>query len=134
MASIAVKDYEVTRLLCQYGYIEDQVAYVKFLLKTSEDDLVSWKLSQGNPPLEALYLMGLFKSVSCAIPLLNNENAGNEIKECLRNYVNHLPKELSSLILNIAEESFTKLENDTFSNISKILHSYKPILDTLFRR
>lgn len=134
LASVAVKDYEVTRLLCQHGYIEDQAAFVKFLLKISEDDLVSWNLSQGNPLLEALYIMGLFKPIGCAIPLLNSEDFGNEIKEYLKNYVSHLPKELSSLILNIVEEKFAKLENDTLNNISKILYSYKPILDTLFRQ
>jgi len=134
LVSVAVKDYEVTRLLYQRGYIEDQVAYVKFLLKISEDDIISWNASQGNPLLEALYLIGLLKTVGCAIPLLADKNLSNEIKACMKSSVSYLPKHLSSLILNIAEGDFVNLGNDTWSNVSYITHACKPILNAIFKK
>lgn len=134
LVSIAVKDYEVTRLLYQRGYIEDQVAYVKSLLKVSEGDVISWGLSRGDPLLEALYLMGLLKTIGCAAPLLADRDFGDEIEACLRDSVSYLPKDLSTVILNIAKERFTELKDDTLSNISNIICACKPILDTILNK
>ena len=61
LVSIAVKDYEVTRLLYQKRYVEDQAAYVEFLLKVSEDDILSWEISRGKPISQALCLISCLK-------------------------------------------------------------------------
>ena len=46
LVSITVKDYEVTRILYENGYVEDQVAYSKYFLEPSREDLQAWKLAQ----------------------------------------------------------------------------------------
>ncbi|MEM1990807.1 MAG: hypothetical protein QW782_09305 [Candidatus Bathyarchaeia archaeon] len=130
LISIAVKDYEVTRLLYEHGYVEDQAAYVKFLLKT-EEDLLSWRLAEGNPLLEALHVIGLLKSIGCAIALLSDRNLQGEIECYLKDSLSHLPKNISSMVLNIAKENFTNLKGDTFTNIERTIYACKQILNTL---
>jgi len=41
LVSIAVKDYEVSRLLTERGYIEDQLTYARHLLTVSEGERLS---------------------------------------------------------------------------------------------
>lgn len=134
LISIAVKDYEVTRLLYTRGYVDDQVEYVKFLLGGSEDEMLSWALSRGNPLLEALHLLSLLKVVGCAAPLLNDEKFGGEIRAGLVRYLSHLPEDLSKALIDIAESSFTRLGSDTFQNISRISENCIAILSKIFRR
>lgn len=131
LISIAVKDYEVTRLLYERGYVEDQAAYVKFLLKTEEEDLLSWRLAEGSPLLEALHIIGLLKSIGCAVPLLSDRNLQGEIERYLKDSLSHLPENISRLVLNIAKEHFTSLKGDTFTNIKRIIYACKPLLNTL---
>lgn len=132
LTSIAVKDYEVTRLLYSRGYVEDQVEYVKFLLKSSEDDMLSWKLSKGDPLLEILCIMSSLKTIGCTIPLLNDKRFGREIKQLLMESLSYLPRELSAMILNIAEEEFPKLGVDTLENINNIIRGYNPVFKIIF--
>ena len=44
LISVAVKDYEVTRLLYKRGYVAGQIAYARHLLKPSESDVLSWEM------------------------------------------------------------------------------------------
>jgi len=134
LASIAVKDYEATRLLYSRGYVEDQVEYVKFLLRVSEDDVVSWELSKGNPLLKALYLISILKTVGCVAPLLNDMKFGQEVKQLLVESLSYLPRELSTIILKFAEEAFPTLGADTLENIDSIIRKcdqiFKAVLNT----
>jgi len=57
LISIAVKDYEVSRLLYAKGYVEDQAAYVKYLLRVTEDDRITWMISRGNKLAEIFHLV-----------------------------------------------------------------------------
>ena len=74
LISIAVKDYEVTRLLYHKGYVDCQACYAKYLLKPSEEEIAAWGLVKGEPLKEILYLMSCMKSIACAAPLLKDEN------------------------------------------------------------
>ena len=44
LISIAVKDFEVTRLLSEKGYFDDQVTYSNYVLRTVNEDLAAWQL------------------------------------------------------------------------------------------
>lgn len=121
LVSIAVKDYEATCLLYSRGYVEDQVEYVKFLLRVSEDDVISWELSKGNPLLKALYLISILKTVGCVAPLLNDMKFGRELKQLLVESLSYLPRELSTIILKFAEEEFPTLGVDTLENIDNMI-------------
>jgi len=134
LVSIAVKDYEATRFLYSRGYVEDQVEYVKFLLRVSEDDVTSWELSKGNPLLKALYLISILKTVGCAAPLLNDIRFGQEVKQLLVESLSHLPRKLSTIILKFAEEAFPTLGAGTLENIDSIMRKcdqiFKAVLNT----
>ncbi|MEM2841237.1 MAG: hypothetical protein QXN62_06745 [Candidatus Bathyarchaeia archaeon] len=67
LISIGVKDYEVTSLLLDNGFVEDQVAYSKHLIKTSQEDLQAWNLSKGDPVKELLTVLGRFKDLACTV-------------------------------------------------------------------
>ncbi|MBS7613761.1 hypothetical protein KEJ48_05915 [Candidatus Bathyarchaeota archaeon] len=134
LVSIAVKDYEVTRLLYNRGYVEDQVEYIKFLLKASEDDVASWELSKGKPLLEVLCLISSLKTIGCAIPLLNDGRFCQELKQLLVESLSYFPKELSTLVLKFAEEAFPTLGVDTLENINSIIYRCNLIFKTVFNR
>jgi hypothetical protein len=138
LVSVAVKDYEATRLLYSRGYVEDQVEYAKFLLRVSEDDVISWELSKGNPLLKALYLISILKTVGCVAPLLNDMRFGQELKQLLVESLSYLPRELSTIILKFAEEEFPTLGVNTLENIDNIMHKcdqiFKAVLKCVSRK
>ncbi|MEM1673539.1 MAG: hypothetical protein QXF23_01070 [Candidatus Bathyarchaeia archaeon] len=123
LVSIAVKDYEVTRLLYSRGYISDQVEYVRFLLKDNEEETFSWRLSSWNSLLEALHLVSLLKVLGCAAPLLADEKFGNDIRAEITRYLSYLPEDLSRTLIEIVEENFARLGDDTIQNINSMVEN-----------
>lgn len=133
LISIAVKDYEVTRLLHQRGYLKDQMAYAKHLLTVSEGDTLSWEASRGKPLAEILCLTSCLKALGCAAPLLTDKACREEIKCRLKENLAYLPADYSSLLLNVISEDFLRLGTDTLDNIREASVSvaekiFKPIL------
>jgi len=134
LISIAVKDYEVSRLLYGRGYVEDQVAYAKHLLKVSESDVLSWEISRGKPPAEALCLISCLKAAGCAAPLLTDKKVGEEMKRHLMESLSYLPADLSAPLLKVILEGFPSLEKDTLDNIDRMIRECKVIFETVFKR
>jgi hypothetical protein len=134
LVSIAVKDYEVTRLLHQRDYVEDQVAYAKHLLRVSEDDILSWKISRDNPLAEALCLISCLKAAGCVAPLLVDKKFGEEVKQDLMESLSYLPADRSAPLLRVIEEGFPSLETDTLDNIDRIIRNCKLIFEAVFNR
>jgi len=134
LVSIAVKDYEVTRFLHQRGYVEDQIAYAKHLLKVSEDDILSWEISRGKPPAEALCLISCLKAAGCAAPLLVDKEFGEEVRLHLMESLLYLPTDRSILLLKVIEEVFPSLETDTIDNIDRTVRGCKLIFEAVFNR
>jgi len=132
LISVAVKDYEVTRLLHQRGYVEDQVAYAKHLLKVSKDDILSWEISQGKPPAEALCLISCLKATGCASPLLGDKKFGEEVRQYLMESLSYLPPDRSTLLLKVIEEGFSSLGTDTLDNIDRMVRKCKLIFEAVF--
>jgi len=134
LISIAVKDYEVTRLLHQRGYVEDQVAYAEHLLKVSEDDILSWEISRGKPPAEALCIISCLKAAGCAAPLLADKKFGEEVKQCLMESLLYLPPDRSALLLKVIEDGFSSLGTDTLDNVDRMAQKCKLIFEAVFLR
>ena len=132
LISIAVKDYEVSRLLYRRGYVEDQVAYTRHLLRITENDLLSWEASRNKPEAEVLYLISCLKVAGCAVPLLVDKKFGEEIKLCLIQNFFHLPTDRSSLLLKVIFEGFPSLGIDTFENIAQMVREFKLIFEAVF--
>ena len=134
LISIAVKDYEVTRLLHERGYVEDQVAYAKHLLKVSKDDSLSWKISQGKPPAEALCLISCLKAAGCAAPLLVDKKFGEGVRQYLMESLSYLPADRSALLLKVTEDGFSSLGTDTLDNVDRMVAKCKLIFEAVFPR
>lgn len=122
LISIAVKDYEVSRLLKDKGYVEDQLAYVKHLLTITESDKLSWEISKGKPSLKTLCLVSCLKTAGCAAPFLFDKKFTEEIKRLLEESLFYLPRDHSTRLLNIILEGFPSLGVDTLSNINRIAY------------
>lgn len=134
LVSVAVKDYEVSKLLYETGYKEDLAAYAKHMLTISESDLFSWRIARNTPLAEIVCLISYLKSASCAIPLLNDETHGSEIKYCLSESVSHFPQDLSSRILRLIVKTFPSFGTDTLDNIDELTDRCESIFRAVFRQ
>jgi hypothetical protein len=134
LISIAVKDYEVARLLHEQGYVKDQIAYAKHLLTISEDDTLSWEISRGKPLAEALCLISCLKAIGCAAPLLVDKEFGEEVRQHLMENLSYLPADRSTLLLRIAEEEFLSLGINTLDNVDRMVGKCKSILEAVFNQ
>jgi len=130
LISIAVKDYEVSRLLYERGYLGDQVAYARHLLAPSESDILSWKMSRGNPLAEILCLISCLKSASCAAAFLDDKKIGKDIRHHLTESLYYIPAMYRSLFLKIISDAFPSLGRDTLNNINDIAHECRSIFQT----
>jgi hypothetical protein len=68
--SVAVKDFEATRLLINSGYIECQFAFGLESLGLSEQERAAWKSARENRQTRFIYLLNLLRPVLFAQPLL----------------------------------------------------------------
>ncbi len=133
LISVAVKDYEVSRLLYEHGYVNDQVAYAKHLLATSESEILSWKMSRGKPLAEILCLVSCLKSASCAAALLDYTKFGKEMRQHLTESLYYIPAKYRSLFVKMIFEDFPSLGTDTLNNINHIAHKCQIIFETAFK-
>ncbi|MFQ5758521.1 MAG: hypothetical protein ACE5IF_02445 [Candidatus Bathyarchaeia archaeon] len=133
LISIAVKDYEVSRLLYDRGYVNDQVAYARHLLRISESDILSWKMSRGNPLATILCLISCLKSASCAATLLDDEKFGKEMRHYLTESLYYIPAKYRSLLLKMIFEGFPSLGTDTLNNINHMAHKCRSIFQTALK-
>lgn len=120
LISIAVKDYEVSRLLYERGYVDDQIAYAKHLLAVTESDVLSWEMSRGKPLAEILCLISCLKAAGCAAPLLFDKTFGEEMKRRVAESLSYLPPGYSAPLLSTILEGFSSLGADTLSNIDQM--------------
>lgn len=132
LISIAVKDYEVSRLLYERCCAEDLAAYAKHVLAVTESDVASWEMAQGEPLAEVTCLISSLKAAGCASPLLKDEVHGEEITRHLKRSISYFPPHISSLMLHKIFESFPTLGSDTFDNINSMLHRSQSIFETVF--
>ncbi len=132
LISIAVKDYEVSRLLYERRYVEDQVAYAKYLLTASESDVLSWEMSQGRPLLETLCLISCLKTAGGSMPLLLDKTFGKEMKHRLVESLSYLPADHRALLLKVVWEGFSSFGTDTFDNVNRIVHECELIFEKVF--
>ncbi len=136
LTSIAVKDYEVSRLLKRSGYVEDQAAYAKHLLTPSED-MASWEALKGIAMAKALFLASQLKSVACAIPFLLDERFSKEAGGWVEKAFSYMPRAYYDEFIHVAIETFEALGEDTLDNIESAVRSFinrliEPILKGSF--
>jgi hypothetical protein len=132
LISIAVKDFEVTRLLSGKGYVEDQVAYSNHVLTTSDDDLVAWHLSKGNAAGMALCLAGRLKDAACLIAL--QPKLGEQfVADAIRAALSYLPDPILDETSNTLKRFPEVMVGDTFQNVARMTKLFvEDILQPLF--
>jgi len=72
LISIAVKDYEVTKLLFSRDFEKDQRAYIDYLLTPSDEDATTWLLAKRQKHAQILFVVSCFKQL-CSAVALNQE-------------------------------------------------------------
>ncbi|WP_455368387.1 hypothetical protein [[Eubacterium] cellulosolvens] len=117
LISIAVKDYEVTKLLIGNDYVDDQIAYSSYFIKPGKDDLRAWKMSEGDFRKELLCLLSRLKDLTCFIAAHENKKIGYSIIE---KNLDYFPSMQSTTIYSIAQ-SLTKMhDHDTFTKVELV--------------
>jgi len=134
LLSIAVKDYEATRLLYGGGYVEDQAEYVQYLLEPSGEEVAAWSLSRGRAVAELLYLASQFKVLACASPLLEDNSLKGVIFERMRGAVAHLPDAYAEPLLELSVDGLKNLGDDTLENVNYVSELFcgrvaKPLME-----
>jgi len=119
LISIAVKDYEVSRLLHRHGYVKDQMAFAKHMLLPMESDRTIWEISRTNPDAQALCLTSYLKLIGYTTPFLASKNSRKELNHYLKESLSYLPKKHSTKLLREIPKIFHQLGLDTMDNINK---------------
>ncbi len=130
-ASMAAKEYNVTKFLVDSGFVEDQIAYIKFMLEPTAEEFQAWDVAKSNPLARIIYLVMTIRDVSCAIPMLEDSRLGDEIKECLDKKVEHLLTSYKSTIQKKISEIIQKFSEDTFQNINLLT---KAIVEDIIKK
>ena len=73
--AVAVKGYEVVRLLTTHGYVDCQTALAFHQLEASDEDRLAWQLAQRNPAIRLICLASQLKPVLSIHPLLEKAAA-----------------------------------------------------------
>jgi len=112
LLSIAVKDFEVERLLVDHGFIDCQFAYAEYVARPSREEVEAWR-SLSTPGEKALYVAQMLKGVGCLAPLLEVKS---EAEGLLEDSLRHLPgrfreelREATSLLLGSRGDTLTRL-------------------------
>jgi len=132
LISIAVKDFEVTRLLSEKGYVDDQVAYSNHVLGTSNEDLDAWQLSKGNPASMSLCLAGRLKDAACLIAL-QPRLSEQSVADTLRGQLSYLPHPILDEMLKTLKRFPQAMVSDTFQNVAMMTKMFvEDLLQRLF--
>jgi len=133
LISIAVKDYEVSRLLHKHDYVKDQIAFAKHILTPTESDKMTWEISRAKPEAQALCLTSYLKLIGYTTPFLTDENSGERLYRYLRESLSFLPRNYSRNLLEQAPKMFQKLNLDTMNNLNRFTQLIvEKIIEPLF--
>jgi hypothetical protein len=121
--SMAVKEYMVTKYLIEGGFVEDQIAYAKYILEPIAEEIQSWEAVKEKPMDRITYLTMTVRDISCAIPLTEDSRFGSEIKALTERKIEHLPVNYKLKIKKIIGEVFPSFTEDTFKNIDLLTNA-----------
>jgi len=127
LGSIAVKDCEVTHLLYENGYVDDQVAYNEYCLQPSSEEGEAWKLAEKNNVARLLFLVSILKTPSCAAPLLKDRRCGAGISEAITKSMNFLPSKLSARLFRTLEAA-SEFGMNTHENVARFMREIENLV------
>ncbi|MFX0197831.1 MAG: hypothetical protein ACFFCW_17050 [Candidatus Hodarchaeota archaeon] len=116
--TVAIKDYEVTRLLVKHGILENQTQMHWFHLQPSHEEKTIWKELQErrNPKVEIIATINDLKILASSLPLLEHEPCIGDAVNCFLSIVTPRARKLLGSLLS----SFETLGNDTHDNVETI--------------
>jgi len=115
--AMAVKEYEVTKLLYKKDFVGDQLAYARYILDLSREDILAWKLVLRNRWERILHLVSIIRDISCAVPLAQDEQFGHEVRNRIERRLAHITPAYRSSIQEIIYRKFPLLGANTLENI-----------------
>lgn len=116
--TVAIKDFEVTRLLVKHGILENQTQMHLFHLERSLEEKTIWKELQErrNPKAEFLATISDLKILASALPLLEQDSC---IGEAANGFLSILTTRAKKMLNNLLP-SFENLGTDTHNNVETI--------------
>ena len=126
--SVAVKDYEATKLLVEHGYEECQAALALHQLEVSEEDKLAWRMALWHPQARLVYLTAQLKPLLFARPLLELPTTAQRVNQGVKAMLEHLPPEERERLLKLVERVASDLGDDTHRNMEM---SLRLVLETL---
>lgn len=122
--SVAVKDFEATRLLVQHDFIDCQFNFALEWLKPSEQDKSAWKLAQTNRQAKFIYLTTLLKPMLFAHPLLALPRSKNislesqvQLARRVEEMLEHLGTTEQNRLLQVTSVIAEEATEDTHKNV-----------------
>lgn len=116
--AVAVKDWQVNRLLLARGYAEDVQTLAWQILAPSDEDRAAWEFSQGRPPLRLLWAAAQLKPLLAASPLAAVPGLAPRVEARARAMLSYLPEALRERLLALAQGLDALLGEDTHANIA----------------
>lgn len=114
--AMAVKDFEVSRLLLLQGYRDCQVAFaqeVQFVY--SDEDKLAWLLAKSHPQARLIFFTGQLKTLLLGWPL---EGAGLiQLERCADSMLSYVEPGERKRLLGLAKSIVEQLVEDTHDNV-----------------
>ncbi len=116
--AVAVKDWEVSRLLLRHGFAEDVRTLAWDLLAPSQEDQMAWRLAEGHAGLWLLWAGSQLKPLLHAAPLRALPDAP-EVEARAAKMLGCLPPPSAQALLGLAWRIAADLRDDTHANIQR---------------
>ena len=126
--AIAVKDYEVVRLLVAHGYVDCQAALAFHQLEASDEDRLAWQLARLNPVVRLICLASQLKLMFSIRPLVAKPAVALALIQQARAMLSFLPLEEQDKLWALTQQMATALGDDTHQNIATALQLTLEIL------
>ena len=126
--AIAVKDYEVVRLLVAHGYVDCQAALAFHQLEASDEDRLAWQLARLNPVVRLICLASQLKLMFSIRPLVEKPAVAPALIQQARAMLSFLPLEEQDKLWALTQQMATALGDDTHQNIAAALQLALEIL------
>ena len=119
--AIAVKDYEVVRLLVKHGYVDCQAALAFHQLEASDDDRLAWRLARLSPVVRLICLASQLKLLLSIRPLVEKPAIAPALIQQAGAMLSFLPLEEQGKLWTLTQQIATALGDDTHQNIATAL-------------
>jgi len=126
--AIAVKDYEVVRLLVAHGYVDCQVALAFHQLEATDEDRLAWQLARLNPVVRLICLASQLKLMLSMRPLAEKPTIAPALIQQARAMLSFLPPEEQDKLWALTQQITAALGDDTHQNMATALQLTLEIL------